>query len=332
MTEPPSNTARLPALVVGFAAIYLIWGSTYLGIKFAVETLPPFLMAGVRFVTAGLLLYGWLRFRGEPRPSARLGTSALIGGALLLVGGNGLVTWGQQTVPSGVAALIIGTTPIWMLLLGWVMGHGSRPTVRTSLGMAAGFAGVVLLINPAKLQGAESHLGWGFLAIALAPLFWCFGTLRSRRADAAASPLMTSALQMMAGGALMVVAGTCLGEWRVLAERTVSLKSALAFGYLTLIGSLVGFSTYTWLMRVASPAAVATYGYVNPLVAVFLGWLLGNETLDANTLSAALLIVGAVVLITVKRPRRPVAATEDAPLPPRPGPARVRPAKVVHGS
>jgi drug/metabolite transporter (DMT)-like permease len=317
--RPPAGVG---ALVAGFATVYLVWGSTFLGIKFAVETLPPFLMAGWRFVLAGSLLYLWLHLRGQRRPAPAQWWSALLGGALLLLGGNGLVTWGQQqAVPSGVAALIVGTTPIWMVLVSWLFDNGPRPGVRVVLGMAVGFVGVVLLIGPADWGGPGRAL-LPVLAILAAPLLWSFGSVYSRRSWSATSPLLTSAMQMMAGGALMLAAGSLLGEWSVLADRAISLRSALAFAYLTLVGSLVAFSTYIWLMRHASAAAVSTYAYVNPLVAVFLGWLLGNEALQANSLLAAGLIAGAVLLITLWRPplgtTSPPQARKQEPLQWRP--------------
>jgi drug/metabolite transporter (DMT)-like permease len=296
----PRPAPPRPALVAGFAALYLIWGSTYLGIKFAVESLPPFLMAGWRFVGAGLVLYLVLRFQGVRASGAHWG-AAVVSGALLLLGGNGLVTWGQQQgVPSGIAALIVATTPLWMVLVEWLCYQGARPRWRVVCGLLAGFAGAVLLINPATLNTPDRPL-LATLAILGAPVLWSYGSLLSRSQPHSAAPLLTSALQMIAGGGLMVLGGTLLGEWPQLAERAVSPRSALAFAYLTLIGSLVGFTTYTWLLRVASPTAVATYAYVNPLVAVFLGWLLGSEALQSSTLYAAVLIAGAVALITRRR-------------------------------
>jgi drug/metabolite transporter (DMT)-like permease len=296
-----SGRTRVGALVAGFATLYLVWGSTYLGIKFAVETLPPFLMAGWRFMLAGSVLYLWLRLRGAARPTLRQWASAVVGGALLLLGGNGLVTWAQQqSVPSGVAALIGGTTPIWMVLVSWLFDHGPRPGIRVVLGMSLGFTGVILLLQPRGLAGQAPAL-LPLLAVLSAPVLWAVGSVYSRRAGSSASTLLASAMQMLAGGGLMLAAGSFKGEWSVAANSAFSLRSLLAFAYLTLVGSLVGFSTYIWLLRKVSAGAVSTHCYVNPLVAVFLGWLLGNETLHPNTLLAAGLIVGAVVLITLAR-------------------------------
>jgi drug/metabolite transporter (DMT)-like permease len=316
MADPAASrsSARLPALIAGFAALYLVWGSTYLGIKYAVETLPPFLMAGCRFLLAGAILYAALRLRGTAAPTRHQWGLAALTGALLLLGGNGLVTWGQQTVPSGRAALIVATTPLWMVILGWLFYKGERPRLRVWLGLAVGFAGAALLIRPSADDRAGTLTGT--LAIMAAPVTWAIGSLESRRNRPTEDALLTSAMQMLAGGAMMLLTGTLLGEWPVALAREVSTRSVLAFLYLTFIGGLVGFTTYAWLLRVASPTAVSTYAYVNPLVAVLLGWLVAGEALGAEVLLAAALVVGAVVLITLPRSPR-VAATET-----REGPKR----------
>ncbi len=293
--KPPA--ARLPALVAGFAVLYLVWGSTYLGIKFAVETIPPFLMASARFLLAGSVLYLLLRLRGVPAPTKHQWRAGAITGALLLLGGNGLVTWGQQTVPSGRAALLVATTPLWMVVLAWLFYGGERPSLRVWVGMLVGFFGAALLIKPSA-AGATGSLA-GLAALSLAPVTWSVGSLEARRKRPAEDALMTSAMQMLTGGAMMFVVGSLLGEWPRLLGQPVSASSVLAFLYLTFVGALVGFTTYAWLLRAASPKAVSTYAYVNPLVAVLLGWLLGGEELGVTVLTAALFIVGAVILITL---------------------------------
>jgi drug/metabolite transporter (DMT)-like permease len=331
MDDPASCTrpARLPALVAGFAAVYLIWGSTFLGIKFAVETLPPFLMAGSRFVLGGAVIFAVLRLRGAPRPTARGWGVALVTGALLLLGGNGLVTWGQQTIPSGRAALIVATTPLWMVLIGFFFYRGARPGPRVLLGLAVGFAGAVLLVKP---PGAGGPTGdpWGYLALALSPVAWSAGSLESRRRGASHG-LLAASMQMLAGGGLMLLAGSALGEWSLLGSRAVSARSLAAFAYLTAFGAL-GFTTYLWLLRVASPTAVSTYAYVNPLVAVLLGWLVAGESLGVEVLLPAGLIVGAVILITLPRTLfrspvpEPARGRESRPCPHPHRPARAAPA------
>lgn len=306
---PHQPATPLPALVAGFAALYLLWGSTYLGIKLAVETLPPLLMAGGRFVLAGGVLYGLLRWRGVAAPTWRQWRASLVCGALLLLGGNGLVTWGQQTVATGRAALLVATTPLWMVLLGWLFYRGERPALRVWLGLAVGFAGAALLIRPAGGDEASSFAG--LAALLLAPVAWSLGSLEARRRPAE-NLLLASALQMLTGGVLMLGVGTCLGEWPALLTGPVSSRSLLAFLYLAVFGGLVGFTTYAWLLRVASPTAVSTYAYVNPLVAVLLGRAVLGERLDSAVLLAATLILGAVLLITLPRlTKRPTAEEAD---------------------
>jgi drug/metabolite transporter (DMT)-like permease len=303
MDDPScQRQARPAALLAGFATLYLVWGSTYLAIKLAVATLPPLLMSSSRFLLSGLVLYIVIRARGVKAPAGSQWKWAWLTGALLLLGGNGLVVWGQQTVPSGRAALIVATTPLWMVILSWVFYRGARPGMRICLGLAVGFAGTVLLIRGPITEAPMGSLA-GALAIALAPVCWSLGSLQSRVTRPAEDVLLASAMQMLAGGALMLVAGTLLGEWPMLWSRPISASSLGAFAYLTVLG-LVGFTTYGWLLRHASPTAVSTYAYVNPLVAVVLGWLVAGELLDDSVLLAAVLVVGAVVLITL--PRRQV--------------------------
>ena len=298
MPDPSPRSARLSHLVAGFAVVYLVWGSTFLGIKFAVETLPPFLMASCRFLTSGAILYAIIRLRGVAAPTLSQWRRGAWTGALLLLGGNGLVTWGQQTVPSGKAALVIATTPLWMVLMAWLLHKADRPSLRVWIGLAAGFAGAALLVHPSG--DASGGTVAGFLALLAAPVCWSAGSLESRRLPPSEDAILTSAMQMLAGGALMLLAGSALGEWPVLMARTVSTRSLLALAYLTVFGGLLAFTTYAWLLRVASPTAVSTYAYVNPLVAVLLGWLVVDEAIDARVAAAALLILGAVVLITLR--------------------------------
>jgi drug/metabolite transporter (DMT)-like permease len=280
--------------------IYVVWGSTYLAIRFAVETMPPFLMAGSRFLLAGGMLYGWLRFRGAPRPSFADWRSALYLGAFLLVGGNGLVTWAEQWVTSGVAALIITTTPLWIMLFEWLLFGGARPRAVVWLGMALGFAGVTLLIEYEPDGEGSNHL-WAIVALCGAPLLWSYGSLVAQRSRPLDPPLLTTALQMLCGGGLMFAIGMVMGEWRRFEPAAISARSWLSFAYLVLFGALLAFTTYMWLLRVAKPTVIATYAYVNPLVAVFLGAVIGGEELTTNIGLATAMIVGAVALITIRR-------------------------------
>ena len=302
----PSATVQHPAsrgkLVAAFAAVYIIWGSTYLAIRFALETLPPFLMAGTRFLTAGAIVYGWSIARGAHHPTRTNWRDGLIVGGFLLLGGNGGVVWAEQYVASGIAALLVATLPIWMVLFDWMRGSGRRPTGRVTLGIALGLAGLVVLVGPQSLGTGGVPLVPA-LALVLASVSWAWGSLYSRGAVQPSSPMMATAVQMICGGALLTVAGTLSGEWSALDLGDASLRSLLALLYLLLFGSIVAYSAYIWLLHHATPAQVSTYAYVNPVVAVFLGWLLASEPITARILTAAAIIVAGVAVI-VSTPTR----------------------------
>ncbi len=300
--ESRERPSRLK-LVLAFAAIYLIWGSTYLAIKYAIETLPPFLMAGSRFITAGAALYLWARWRGVPRPAPINWRAAAIIGGLLLLGGNGGVVLAERQVPSGLTALLIGTEPMIIVLLNWVRPGGSRPDGRVTLGLALGFIGMVILVGPVGLSGSGvvAPLGAGLLIVAT--LSWAAGSLYAAKAKLGATPVMSAGMQMLAGGVLLLIAGLVTGEAGQFAPHAVSLNSAVALGYLIIFGSLIAFTSYSWLLRVTPPSIASTYAYVNPVVAVLLGWAVAGEPLTLRTLLAAAVIVGAVALITSYKKR-----------------------------
>ena len=301
------NEPKALKIGLALAAVYVIWGSTYLAIRFAIETLPPFWMAGVRFLVSGLLLYGWARWRGAPRPSrVHWGSAALIGG-LLLMGGNGAVVWAEQRLDSGAAALLVSTVPLWMVLFEWLRKGGTRPTLGVVAGLALGFAGLVMLVKP----GGGGFNGAGVAVLLLGCMSWAWGSLRSRHVPLPESPILTTGMEMLAGGALLMVLGLLTGEAGRLDLAGASLKSVLALGYLTTFGSLVGFTAYIWLLRVTSPALVSTYAYVNPVVAVLLGWAFAGEPLTAGMLVAAAVILTGVALITVFRNRPPGAQSRS---------------------
>ena len=293
------------ALIAGFATIYLVWGSTYLGIRVAVESLPPFLMASFRFLVAGGALLAWLRLRGEPWPTLEQWRVNAIIGLFLLLGGNGGVTWAEQFVPSGITALIIGVGPLFVVLTEWAWPGGRRPAARTFLALGLGFAGVTWLAAPWETaSGAALHLG-GVAAILLACASWGVGSIYSRHAKHGAGPLAAAALQMLGGGVALGAVALLHGDFRGFDPAAVPARAWGAVTYLIVAGSLTGFSTFAWLMRHSTPARVATYAYVNPLVAVILGWLILGEPVTSRVLFAAVLVVAAVVLITIERNRAP---------------------------
>jgi drug/metabolite transporter (DMT)-like permease len=287
-------------LAMAFAAVYIIWGSTYLGIRLAVESIPPFSMAGARALVAGVLLYVWARGRGAASPEVIHWREAAIVGGFLLLGGNGLVSWAEQHVPSGVSALIVGSVPLWMVVLEWLWHSGPRPTVGIVFGLVVGFAGLGFLVAPGSLgDGARINFS-GAIALLLAAFLWAIGSLYSRRARLPSSQLLGAAMEMIAGGALLLVAGAALGEWKHFEFARVTMHSAVAWVYLSIVGSLIGFTAYVWLLKATTAARASTYAYVNPVVAVFLGWALAGEPITPRTMLAALAIIIAVVIIVTR--------------------------------
>jgi drug/metabolite transporter (DMT)-like permease len=288
--------ASLPAIWSALIAVYLIWGSTYLAIRYAVETMPPFLMAAARFIVSGGFLYALRRFGGDSRPKAVEWRSAAIIGVFLLVGGNGGVVWAEQFVTSSLAALLVATVPLWMVLIDAFRPAGHRPGFMAIAGILIGFSGVVLLIRSVASSGEATHLP-GAAALILAALAWSIGSLYGRNARLPPSQLLGTAMEMLAGGIALMLVATVLGEWSNFDIATVSRRSALALLYLTVIGSSA-FVAYVWLLRVAPTPLVATYAYVNPLVAVLLGYFLAQEPMTVRTLLAASLIIGSVALVS----------------------------------
>jgi len=284
-------------MIVAFAALYVIWGSTYLGIRFAIETMPPFLMAGARFVLAGLIMYAIAWSQGIGKSSWANWRTSLIIGACLLLGGNGGVTISEQYIDSGLAAVIVAIVPIYIVLLGWAMGMAPRPTPIIWLALAGGFAGVGILFGPALYFHGGRSPALGISILLVSTFIWSAGSLYSRVAKHAASPFLTAAQQMVCGGLLLLFAGVVTGELPRLHPASISILSVGSFIYLVLIGAVVGYTAYIWLLRYCEPAKVATYAYVNPIVAVLLGTLFAGETLTLRTLIAAGLIIGSVALV-----------------------------------
>ena len=303
-------------ILSAFAALYLIWGSTYLAIRFAIETIPPLLMAGTRFLLAGLVMWAIARWQGAPKESLANWRTALIIGACLLLGGNGGVTLSEQYISSGLASVIVATVPIYMALLAWWTGIAPRPAPIIWLGLAGGFAGVALLLAP-NLRfsaGDGSKAGIGMLILLCSSFIWSAGSIYSRKAKSVAPPLLLAGQQMICGGALLTVGGLLTGEHHRLDIGHISPLSIGSFAYLVVIGALVGYTAYIFLLRHCEPAKVATYAYVNPIVAVILGAVFAGETLSGRAILAATLIIGSVALvITVQQTApEPIATVESA--------------------
>jgi drug/metabolite transporter (DMT)-like permease len=300
-----NNPAKATGVSIWAAliAIYIVWGSTYLAIRFAVETMPPFLAAGFRFLIAGAVLYAFRRLRGDPTPLRIEWRSAAIVGLFLLVGGNGGVMWAEQRVASGIASLMIASVPLWMALLDSLRPGGRRPNSWVVVGVLAGFAGILVLIGPVQLIGIEGEVDLlGALVLLLAAFFWAVGSLYNRGARLPDSPLLATGMEMLVGSLGLLILGSVTGEWGQLDIAAISTRSWLGFAFLVVFGSWVGFASYIWLLRVAPTMLVSTYAYVNPLVAILLGSLLAGEELTARVLLAAVFILGSVVLITLKQP------------------------------
>jgi drug/metabolite transporter (DMT)-like permease len=286
----------LGKVVAAFAAVYVLWGSTYLGIRFSIETLPAFFTQGVRFLLAGVLLYAWARFKGSRPPTRREWGGAAITGALLFVCGTGGVVWAEHYIPSGVAALVVATEPMAFVLME-SMRRRRRPKGLVFVGLALGLAGLGILVGPGAVFGGERfHVG-ACLVLVAGTFAWAGGSLFSRGSRLPASPVMATAATLICGGALLAALGASVGELSRFDPAAVSTRSILATIYLFIFGSIVGFSAYLWLLRVASASRVSTYAYVNPIVAVFLGWALAGEALTPRVFLAAAVIVGAVALI-----------------------------------
>src|SRR5438128_9099063 len=291
-------------IALAFLSIYTIWGSTYLAIRFAIETFPPFLMAAIRFLIAGGVLYAWMRLRGSPRPTRANWRAATIVGGLLLLGGNGGVTNAEQVIPSGLAAVLITTVPIWMALAELLRRDRIVPTLHVVLGLVLGFGGVILLVGPGDLGGSGGlNPLWAGVLI-FAALSWAIGSVYSRNAPLPKTPLLGSGMEMIAGGVLLLVASVISQEWSGFHLGNVSFLSLVSFIYLIVFGSVIGFSSYVWLLTKTTTARVSTYAYVNPVVAVFLGYFLAGEQLTLRTLLASSVIVIAVVVITTFKSRR----------------------------
>jgi drug/metabolite transporter (DMT)-like permease len=296
----PSRVALLAAL----ATIYLVWGSTYLAIRVAVEDLPPFAMAGARFLLAGALMYGFLRLRATPAPTRGQWRDNSVIGVFLLLGGNGLVCFAEVFVPSGIAALVVSAGPVFVVLLEWAWPGGEAPRPLTWLGLACGIAGVAWLAAP--WEAGPQVVSWGGLAALLgACASWSVGAIFIRRSRHQPPAMMAAAIQMLGGGVALTAVGAVRGELPGLSPVHFTSPALLAFAYLVVVGSFVGFSTFAWLMKNTTPAVATTYAYVNPVVAVLLGWLFLDEPLSSHLGIAAVFIVTGVVLISWARTHSP---------------------------
>jgi len=299
-------------VIVAFAAVYVVWGSTYLAIRYAVQTMPPLLMAGARFSVSGVLLYGWARLRGAPRPTAVQWRVAALTGVLMLCLGNGSVGWAEQRIPSALAALIVAVVPLWMVLFDWVMPGGERPTLAVIAGVVVGLAGLVVLVGPERVDTGAPVDVVGALVLVAASMAWAFGSVYNSRGERPDSAAMSTGLQMLGGSVALVVSGLALGEGHQASISHISAASWAGWLYLVTFGSLIGFTAYIYLLKEVSPAKASTYAYVNPVVAMLLGWAIAGESITPRTLVAAAIILGGVALITVAQQPKATRAVGDS--------------------
>lgn len=269
------------------------------------QTIPPFLMGGIRFLVSGAMLYAWTRYRGEPGPTRLHWRNAIIAGGLLLLGGNGAVVWAEQFVPSGLTALLVSILPFWLVIIEWVRPPRRRPHGAVLVGLIIGFIGIVVLVGPDNVGGRGDVRPIGALVLILGSLSWAIGSFFSRDADLPRSGLLATGIEMLSGGALLFIVGALTGEFSRLEFQKVSGASIAGLSYLITFGSLIGFTSYIWLLDKVTPARLGTYAYVNPVVAVILGWAIAGESLSARTTVAAAIVICAVALITTARSSTP---------------------------
>jgi drug/metabolite transporter (DMT)-like permease len=292
----PMRPSRL-RLVAAFAAIYLVWGSTYLGIRYAIDTIPPLLMMGMRHLLAGASLYAWGRWRGTPAPRLSEWVYPAVIGALLFLGGHGSLAWAEQRVPSGIAALLVATLPIWIAVLARFWGTERHLSGRALAGLVLGFVGVAILFGPDVVHHTGELNLLGAAAVLFGTFIWAAGTIYMRSVKMPDSPVLSSAMQMLAGGASLVIAASLTGEVGRFRLFAVTARSWLALAYLIVFGSIIAFTAYSWLHMVAPASRVATYAYVNPVVAVLVGWALASEPIGIFTMIAMVVILAGVALV-----------------------------------
>ena len=304
MKDNQPQTFSRSIVFLMFVGLYTTWSTTYLAIAYMVETIPPYLSAGLRFLAAGGILYAFASTRPKaPKTSLIHWRDAFITGGLVIALGNGNVVVGEQYIPSSLAALLISTVPLWIIILNWLVFRAARPTFVEFAGVALGFAGVALLIGFTKSSAEEAFHPLGITIVLIAAICWATGSLYSRYSHTPPSPLLAVSLQMLAGGVILVVLSFFTGEIFRFDPAQVSLESFLAWAYLVVFGSLVGFVCYMILLRTCRPSRVATYAYVTPVGAVFLGWLIAGDPVTVQTLVAAGIIIAAVFLIISFAPK-----------------------------
>jgi drug/metabolite transporter (DMT)-like permease len=309
--HPPNATL----LLVSFAVVYIVWGSTFYAIRVGIESFPPFLLAGLRHLSAGLIFYPVFRITSRDKPTFAQWRTAFITGVLLLGVGNGTVSWTEKTVPSGIAALLVATVSLWMVLVDWIRPGGVRPAPRVIAGFLFGFTGMALLVGPKHFGDSSRIDPVGAFALIGASLAWAIGSIYSRHHPLPRAPLLAVGMQTLCGGGMLCLFAVATGETRHFHFVNVSLRSWLALVYLFIFGSAIGFSAYVYMLKHSTAARVATYAFVNPVVALFLGWFLASEPLSLRTLLASGIILTAVLLVISAPHKTEIEAEEAIPTP-----------------
>ena len=312
---PHASAAPRTMVLIAFAAVYILWGSTYFFIRIGIETIPPFVMAGIRHIAIGLVFYPVFRHLSKEKPTPAQWRTTIITGLLLLLCGNGALSWAETRVPSGIASLLVATVSLWMVILDWLRPGGVRPSPRVLIGFVLGFAGIALLVGPSHLGGSERVNPAGAVTLILGSLAWAAGSIYSRHHPVPQSPLLGVAMQSLAGGAGLWIVAAATGELHQFHPAQVTMRSWLAVLYLFSFGSALGFSAYIYILKHSTASRVATYAFVNPVVALFLGFSLGGEPLTPRTLVASGTILAAVVLVILAPSKPPAAADKIVPCP-----------------
>jgi drug/metabolite transporter (DMT)-like permease len=302
-------------VLIAFAAVYVLWGSTYFFIRIGVETIPPFVLAGIRHIAIGLIFYPLFRYQSREKPTPAQWRTTIITGLLLLLCGNGALSWAETRVPSGIASLLVATVSLWMVILDWLRPGGCRPSPRVLIGFVLGFAGIALLVGPSHLGGSERVNPLGAVVLILGSLAWAAGSIYSRHHPVPQSPLLGVAMQSLAGGAGLWIVAAATGELHQFHPAQVTLRSWLAVLYLFSFGSALGFSAYIYILKHSTASRVATYAFVNPVVALFLGWSLGGEAITLRTLVASGTILAAVLLVILAPQKSSALPEEIVPCP-----------------
>jgi drug/metabolite transporter (DMT)-like permease len=286
-------------IFLAFSAIYILWGSTYLANKYAIETIPPIIVSGLRFLIAGTILYAIERPKVKIKPKWAHWKESLIIGFLMLSIGNGGIVWAQKKVPSGLTALLVSSTPIWLIIIDWLRPNGVKPKKWVIFGIILGFTGIAFLISPDKYSGENSIDFLGFSMLLIASIAWASGTMYSRHAHIMESPFLSISMHMLCGGTILILFSLIIGDFQNFNPWEISIHSIIAVSYLVVAGSLLGFTAYLWLMRKKPPVLVSTNSFINPVVAIFIGWAIAGEIVTLKMLIASVIIIISVIVITI---------------------------------